>query len=62
MTKVKCEIYEKEYEVIHGLHLKKHGITKEQYQDTYPNAPLISDELRKKRSEAIIKPTKIVLN
>lgn len=52
MTKVKCEICGEEFEMINKLHLKKHGITREEYMNMFPDVPLVSDEYRKKMSEA----------
>ena len=53
MTKVKCMICGEVFEQINHSHLKKHGITYKEYCSRFPNTPLISEELRKQKSEKI---------
>ena len=53
MSKVKCKICGEEFEQINHSHLKKHGIIYKEYCDRFPDAPLISEELRKQKSEKI---------
>ena len=50
--KVKCEICGREFEFISSTHLKTHGITTREYRDQFPDAPLMSEGLRKKTSES----------
>ena len=45
---VTCPIYNKEFKMIHPLHLKKHGITIEQFKEKYPNIELTSKEVKEK--------------
>ena len=58
MSKIKCKICEKEFERISYSHLKTHGITHKEYCEQFPDAPLISEELRKQISETRIGRTK----
>lgn len=48
----------KEYEYINYAHLKKHGLTREQYIKQFPDASLISNEYSKKISKAMKGRTK----
>ena len=41
----------RELDFINPTHLKTHGITVKEYKEMFPDAPLTSRELRKKRSE-----------
>ena len=58
MSKVKCMICGEEFERINNFHLKIHGITHKEYCERFPDAPLISEELRKHISEIRIGRTK----
>ena len=51
-TKVRCEICGREFEKITSTHLKKHNITSDEYMKQFPDAPMVSEDLRKKFSEA----------
>ena len=53
MGKIKCMICGKEFEQINNFHLKTHGITHKEYCERFPDAPLISEEMRKQKSEKI---------
>jgi hypothetical protein len=50
--KVRCEVCGKEFEQITNTHLKTHGITFNEYREQFPNALLVSEDLRKKFSGA----------
>lgn len=54
MSKIKCLICGAELKSINSTHSAKHGITLGQYQEKFPDAPLICDESRKKRSSSLV--------
>ena len=51
MSKVKCEICKGEYHYIRRDHLQKHGHTREQYIEEFPDAKLFSEEYSETRSK-----------
>ena len=58
MGKIRCMICRKEFERINYSHLKTHGITREEYCNRFPGAPLVSEELKKQVSEKLKGRTK----
>lgn len=46
------------FEQINNFHLKTHGITHKEYCERFPNAPLISEEMRRSISETLTGRTK----
>lgn len=52
---IKCKVCGKEFSAINKRHLASHGMTKEDYILQFPNAPMQSEESRKKREEAAAK-------
>lgn len=46
---IKCEICQKEMNVVNFFHLRKHGITCEEYSKKFPNSPMASPEMCEKR-------------
>lgn len=55
---VKCQVCGKKFKRIQWSHLKKHGITREEYKKRFPDAKLFSDETRRKISESVSKVVK----
>lgn len=49
--KIKCKICGKELEWINSSHLRKHGISQEEYKRRFPHAPIIKDEISNKLSK-----------
>lgn len=41
-----CQVCKKQFRQITSSHTKTHGLSLSQYVDTYPNSPVITDELR----------------
>ena len=58
MSKIKCMICGEEFERINYSHIQKHKITFEEYCDRFPDAPLVSEELKKRMAETHIGRTK----
>ena len=56
--KVKCMICGEELNFINNLHLKTHNITVKEYREKFPNAPLLSEGLKKQISETLTGRTK----
>lgn len=46
MSKVKCEICSKTFKMISNTHLKSHGLNVEQYKEKFPEAELVSSEVK----------------
>jgi len=46
-----CKICNKEFSMLTNTHVKKHGLTLQQYRDTYPDAEIISSSLHTRFSE-----------
>lgn len=57
--KVVCRICKKEYQVITATHLKTHGMTRQVYMDTYPDAEMGTpyDESKKNNGKGVGNPT-----
>lgn len=56
-SKVKCEICGEYLRNISNTHLKKHGMTQQEYKQQFPEAPIFSDgllDLQKEKREATI--------
>jgi hypothetical protein len=49
---IKCEICGEEFDQITATHLKTHDITMCEYREQFPDALLVSEDLRKKLSDA----------
>ena len=50
-AKIRCEICGKKFEMITGFHLKTHDTILNKYKEQFPDALMISEDLRKKRRE-----------
>lgn len=48
---IKCEICKKEFGQITYSHLKYHDVTLQEYKKTYPDSPIVSEEVGEKISE-----------
>ena len=53
LPKIKCEICGKEYKQITDTHLKTHDMTMHEYRKQFPDAPLVSDSLKRRLFENI---------
>ena len=52
IAKVRCEVCGREFDQIACAHLKTHDITMSEYREQFPDALLVSEDLRKKLSDA----------
>ena len=52
-SKIKCKICGKEYKQITATHLKTHDMTMHEYREQFPDAPLVSDSLKRRLFENI---------
>jgi len=48
---VTCAVCGERFEIIQYLHLQRHGLTSAQYKNLYPLAPLMTDEMKKRRGK-----------
>lgn len=51
LPKIKCKVCGKEFKIITNNHLKKHGITIQEYREQFPDASLIPDGFKRKLLE-----------
>ena len=51
MSKIKCMVCGKELHKINSIHLKLHNLSMKEYREKFPDAPITSEELKKKYSE-----------
>ena len=50
-SKIKCEICGKEFGIITSTHLKKHGMSIQEYREQFPDASLVPDGFKRKLLE-----------
>lgn len=52
--KIQCQLCQREFPQITGTHLRSHGLSLAQYQEQFPDAPIISEEVREKNRSALL--------
>ena len=52
--KIPCQVCGKKFKQIHHRHVKRHGLTIEQYKSKFPDAPINSEASSNRRRQAVI--------
>jgi hypothetical protein len=51
--KVQCQVCKEYFKLISPTHLKKHGLTFQEYKELYPEAKMVSNSVQAKRSKSL---------